>query len=208
MARFNEILVGRFNRALQKVSGIKGAASTPVLASEIVPSFSLFWGSENRYLESWERFGAVNNVTATAANVSCGRLRNPVGSNIVIVVEKLVASELAADILLFRWGQATSDLTTLQALNGNRFDARGRPNPTALMSQQSTSVSAPPLNNQFTWDTQFVAGNTPYQAIFTDIHELAMLPGDALQIETTAVNVGLRVGYIWRERFLEESERS
>src|SRR6266851_4747570 len=57
MARFNEILVGRYNRSLQKLLSMKGQAVMPQLASELQPTFSFFSGAENRYLESWERFG-------------------------------------------------------------------------------------------------------------------------------------------------------
>src|SRR5216684_1967801 len=92
MARFNEINVGRYNRALQKLLGMKGEASVPILASEIAPSFVLPYGVENRYLEQWNRFGLGMNVTATAGNQSAFRLRNPAGSNVIAVVEVLTYS--------------------------------------------------------------------------------------------------------------------
>jgi len=50
--------------------------------------------------------------------------------------------------------------------------------------------------------------NTPFDFIGTDIQEITLLPGDALQVEDTVVNQQVVVSFIWRERLLEESERT
>jgi hypothetical protein len=48
------------------------------------------------------------------------------------------------------------------------------------------------------------------QLVQDAIHELTILPGDALEISQTTVTGGtaLTVWMIWRERFLEDSERT
>jgi hypothetical protein len=86
MARFNEILVGRYNRLLQKLYSMKGPVPAPQLASEISTTFNLFNGPENRYLESWALFQRAIIFAAVAAQVNAVRLRNPAGSNVVGVV--------------------------------------------------------------------------------------------------------------------------
>jgi hypothetical protein len=50
--------------------------------------------------------------------------------------------------------------------------------------------------------------NIVVQHIFTDIQEIPLLPGDAIQVRTNGVNVTLQTSLWWRERFLEESERT
>ena len=88
MARFNEILAGRLNRAIQKFTSMKGEPPAPQLSGEMVPVFPLFWGAENRYLEGWQRFGfLILPNAAGVGNVNAYRLRNPAKSGVVAVVD-------------------------------------------------------------------------------------------------------------------------
>jgi len=87
MAVYNEILAGRFNRALQKLFGIKGPPAVPQLGGEIVPSVSMFYGVENRYLEAWERFGFQIVQAAVVGQAGSFRLRNPVNSGTIAAVQ-------------------------------------------------------------------------------------------------------------------------
>src|SRR5713101_6850733 len=92
MGIFNEILAGRYNRALQKQFAIKGSPPVRQLGGEVTPQVSLFYGRENRFTETWNVFGQLHNVPALAANLSQSRLRNPFGSNVIAVVEKITFS--------------------------------------------------------------------------------------------------------------------
>src|SRR5260370_10296088 len=89
MAKFNEILSGRFNRALQKMLSMKGGPPSAQLATEIGTQFQFPLGVEFRNLESWFRYGAAPGLPAVAAANAVFRFRNPAGSNVVAVVEKL-----------------------------------------------------------------------------------------------------------------------
>ena len=90
MARFNEILAGRFNRALQKFLSMKGGPPAAQLASEIGAMFVFNrMGADFRYLESWNRYGVTFTIGGVALNQGTFRLRNPLGSNVIAVVEKL-----------------------------------------------------------------------------------------------------------------------
>src|SRR6266852_4829039 len=89
VAKYNEILVGRYNRYLQKLLGMKGQAHAPQLSSEISVNLQLFNGVETRYLEGWNRFSTSMNVAAVAALLSGAQLRNPAASNVILVIEKL-----------------------------------------------------------------------------------------------------------------------
>src|SRR5215813_11736817 len=100
MAKFNEILVGRFNRALQKFTGIKGLVPAPTLASEIMPVFPLPFGVENRYLESWSRFTAIASTGGAVGVQPIVKFRLPANSNIVAVLERVTLFFRATDILI------------------------------------------------------------------------------------------------------------
>jgi hypothetical protein len=208
MARYNEILVGRINRGLQKYFGIKGDAPVPQLAGDVSVNHQLFSGVENRYLEGWDRYGAGVNVTPVAANMSGIRFRNPVGSNLVAVLERVSMNEAQNDVIAVRMGTIANDLTTVQATSFNRLDSRSRPGPTCILSQQATAPAVPALTNQFTIDAPDLLGHTTYVLQLTDDQEITLLPGDGFQLEATTVNQNLRGFIWWRERFLEESERT
>lgn len=205
MARFNEILAGRLNRAVQKFTGIKAGAPTPQLATEFIPIFPMFWGAENRYLESWFRFGFASFFSAVAGDVNATRLRNPPNSGVVAVFEKIMADNngTATDTATLSVGPATTDFSVL-SLTGARFDPRGNPNSALILSiSQAPSIAAPSPSR---------AGvslliNTFYEFISTDIQEITLLPGDALQVASTTVNNSQAQSFWWRERVLEDSEK-
>jgi hypothetical protein len=204
VALFNEILTGRFNRAFQKFFGIKGGAPTPQLSTEIQPGIGMFWGAECRYLESWDRFGAFFSQPAGGAgNFSQVRLRNPAGSNVVAVFEKILYtnSNAAADSCQMTIASQSADLTTGVAMTANRFDNRGRPNPTLIASRGTPATITA---NQFAAN---VLANTFYEMILDSIHELTLLPGDAITVGNGIANAIAQVSFWWRERGLEEGER-
>src|SRR5258708_34332947 len=90
MARFNEILVGRFNRFLQKWLSMKGGPPSPQLATEIQPNFNFFSGAENRALENWFLYGTFSSQAAVALQNSFFQLRNPSKSGAPAVIEAIV----------------------------------------------------------------------------------------------------------------------
>jgi hypothetical protein len=207
MARFNEILVGRYNRFLQKLLSMKGGPPAPQLASEIAPTFEIESPpAESRYLLGWDRFGIVILQPAVAAVVGGIRLRNPVGSNVIAVLEKVqVIGNAVTDQPALHNGAATTDLSLVVNTALSRVDARGRSN-TGLIASRSNAVSAPSLANIL---FQAATGNTQvnYDFILQPNQEIPILPGDAVQFTSSAANTACTVCILWRERLLEESER-
>src|SRR5258708_40367383 len=98
MARFNEILAGRYNRYLQKLFVLKGGPPSAQLASEVMPTFSFFTGVENRYLAGWDRFGNSSSQAGVAAVTSGIRLRNPLGSGTIAVDENIFVLNAARTV--------------------------------------------------------------------------------------------------------------
>lgn len=208
MAGVLEIQIGRLARFLQKWSNVK-APIRENLGSEIVPTLSMYTGVENRYLDGWNRFGVAGTLAAVGAQVSGIQYRNPKGSNVVAVFEKIRIgnSSATASLILCTNGATTSDLTTLNSTSSTRFDPRGNPSPVILVSSQNAAAIAG-LTNPFEGPfVGIVAGVTPMvDLIVHEEQEIPLLPGDALRFVTNAVNTEIRVITVWRERVLEESE--
>ncbi len=205
MAIFNEILVGRFNRALQKHFGIKGSPPVRQLAGEIAPSFQILSGVENRYLESWDRYAAVMTAPGVAAQRAAVQLSNPLGSNVIAVVEKLLVANTNA---------AQADVPTLTMVSGlvltpfgataARLDRRSRPSPNM---QLFVSSNAGAISGSLIWRASLPA-LSQLDVIFEEIHAITILPGDQLTLFANVLNTQAEWSITWRERYLEESERS
>jgi hypothetical protein len=207
MARFNEILIGRWNRFLQKLLSMKGGPPAPQLASEIGPTFEIENPPvENRYLLGWDRFGILLSAPANVGTNSGSRLRNPAGSNVVIVIEAIEIDLTVADnLVVIDHGAIATDNSTVLAPAVFRLDARSRPRSTAILSVTAAGNPGGLPNNL----AIVGVSNTQSRGYITDEHqEITVLPGDAIQVRTNATNVQLNASFIWRERLLEESERA
>ncbi len=206
MAYHNEILVGRFNRALQKFLSMKGPPPAPQLASDIGATFNFPLGNEFRYLESWQRFGRLLTAGPDAATVSGWRIRNPSTSNVVGVVEKLtIAIGATSQSPFVDHGVQAADLTPVAPLNQERWDPRGQAQPSLVESAQTVG----PVAGFGTVKYQVTLPTTGFVDIIqTDNQEITILPGDALQVRCGQINAQILISCWWRERFLEDSERT
>ncbi len=202
MAKFNEILVGRLNRGLQKLLSMKGGPPAPQLSSEIQTTLGLELGVEFRYLEGWNRYGVAANVAAVIAQNTAFRVRNPTGSNVIGVVEYIgVTNPGGADTYVLTLGTQSADLGTIQS--AIRLDARQGTTAGVLVASAGNNVA---IAQQF--DRFSLAQNVLFQHIVNRNQQIAILPGDAFQVMDTSTNQALNFGCRWRERFLEDSERT
>jgi len=206
MAVFNELQVGRFNRCLQKLTGIKGSPPVRQLGTEILPTFQFAWGNEMRYLEGWSRFSAFFAFAAVAAAVNQIRLRNPVGSNVIAIIEYLEFSNSSGgvDTLSMSHSADLTDLNTPAALTNARWDPRGSPQSVLVCSTQQTGGAAD-LN--IVRLNAITLANVTQQFINTENQEIPILPGEGMHVRNAVVNVGSQFTIWWRERFLEDQER-
>jgi hypothetical protein len=206
MARYNEILVGRYNRFLQKLLSMKGGAVAPQLASELQPAVTIFNGGENRYLEGWDRFAVAPTQNAVAAQRSTFQIRNPVGSNVIAVIERLIALPTTADQIALNFDRTVVDQTDLATSNPSfGLDNRGRTSSTCIVSNQAAAGA--PRGNGPLEKLGFLA-NQHQDFILTDIQELVLTPGSFYEVAMDTANLQMRVSFLWRERLLEESERT
>lgn len=205
MARYNEILAGRYNRMLQKLFQMKGQAPAPQLAGDISVNMQLFNGCENRYLEQWDLFAFGTSVAAVAAINSTLRIRNPAGSNRIAVITKAMISAATADTGLIN-GQATNADLVVSAQNSTRLDARlGVANISSMIISNSDATHPGGLARKF--QTNFPTGGGVDFILHQD-QEIPLLPGDAYELQDGTVNIAINVMFMWRERFLEEGERT
>ena len=203
MAVFNEIGIGRWNRFIQKITDIKGGPPARQLSSEIVFQHPIFHGAENRYLESWDRFGVGLTVGPTAAVVSGVRLTNPSGSNVIAVVEKILVTQqgAGAGFVNIEYGQVGATLS--QVAVSIPMETRGRTAATCIPSFNAAALSTLNVIAQIS-----ILANTPYECIADTIQEISLPPGASVQVDlNTLVNTPINVSYWWRERFLEPAER-
>jgi hypothetical protein len=208
MAVYNEILVGRFNRFLQKHFGMKGSPPAPQLGGELNPTISFLSGVENRYLESWERFGNGVVQPAVAAQTFAFRFRNPPNSGVVAVLEALAASNLSGNDTMQLTNSIVVPQTDLGTLDsGAQLDNRTRPNSSLIVSH-GTGVPPITLTSQRAIAVRQAGPTVMADFILFEDQEITILPGMTYQIQDTAANLN-QIGictYIWRERFLEVSE--
>lgn len=207
MAVYNEILIGRFNRALQKLTGIKGGPPSRQLSSEIMPVLPFPIGISERYHYGWETFAQSVFVTAGAAQTSSIRLRNPAGSNVLaeVLSIKLATTGTAYSVQLTNGSLLSTDLG-LTGTNGNRLDPRGRAVGSCIFSSGLTAAVPAPGNTAL---FASVPANGNSQEMIESLDTvLPLLPGDLYSVNVTSVNTAMTGGFLWRERFLEETERT
>src|SRR5258708_39302674 len=116
MARYNEILTGRFNRLLQKLLQMKGGPTAPQLASEISPQLSIpDLGVESRFHLGWNSCGFAINTGGAVGTASAAQLRNPANSKVIAGIDKItIESSVAQEVdLALLQGAASLDLASV-----------------------------------------------------------------------------------------------
>jgi len=204
MARYNEILAGRYNRLLQKLFQMKGGPPASQLAGDIQVNFNLFTGVENRYLEGWKRFAIPLTLGAMVAADNSLRLRNPVGSNVIAVVELIMGVDLQAGVI--DYGPYTTDYATGQATLIVNLDSRQGLTSGSTLIASSAQPGVQGVG-QFMFQFRSLATVT-IPLIQTDSQEIPVLPGTGIQWRSVTQNTANGINFVWRERALEESERT
>lgn len=205
MALYNEILVGRYARAVQKIFGMKGGAPVKQLAGDLtlVGLIESFLVAENRYLVGYNRFGYSQVQTASVGNTSQHLLRNLAGSNVIAVVEKLQVDTTVADAPFINLFPVSANLSTVVSV-GNFFGFDPRGSGSVLVASKQAGAAGP-ASAILQYHS---AANVTTDIVLEIDMELPILPGFGLQISAATTNTQLLVNIWWRERFLEESERT
>jgi hypothetical protein len=106
------------------------------------------------------------------------------------------------DQIFIDYGPITTDLTPITV--AMRLDFRM--NQATSLNLSSGATVTPGFGRTIGLITLGANSNVDY--ITTDIHEFAVLPGDAVQMRSNTANNSNNFAFMWRERFLEDSERA
>jgi hypothetical protein len=208
VAKYNEILVGRFNRFLQRFLSMKGDPPAPQLAGEITPQFQIddAQNMENRFPAGWRSYGLVLGQAAVAAQHSAIRIFNPIGSGVIGVIEKATIfsiAAVAADSPFISRLQGGVAFTT-SVVGGLRDLRQGPSSGSTIQLATGSAVNSTGLG---IWQTSYGAGaNVTVDAILNEHQELTLAPGDSYTFWSNIVNQALNGAWWWRERPLEEGE--
>lgn len=193
--------VQRVNRWIERVFNARGGS--PVVSdvdSSIHVDYDFASGVEDRYLQGWNRFGAAGVIVAVAAQTSSMQIRNPTGSNVIAILERITFHSGAATISQFNISQAARTVDYGSLITPMRLDPRG--NPGSAMVVSSTA-------NGSTFNTVLALnGNnsTNFEGILTQNGEFVLVPGDCVAVTDQTANETLVCSFLWRERGLEPSE--
>ncbi len=215
MGRFNEILAGRFNRGLQKLTSIKGGPPAAQLATEIGSQFTFNqMGEDFRYLEGWNTFFvSTAGIVGAAGNTPVFRLTNDVNTNVIAIIEKLTVGTVAATLVDVQFanvqplvsGHVPNLPTILPSIAMDfRILTTGGSGQSVLTA--STSVNTNTAGT-LVHKRQTQAG-VDLDLISFDDQQFIMGPQSILNIFAEALASTMFVNVQWRERFLEDSERS
>jgi|SRR6267143_1441589 len=201
MARFNEILTGRYNRFLQKLLQMKGGPPSAQLASEIQPGFNVEQlPVELRVLMAFDRYYVATSIVGVAAQDSAIQLGNAGASNALMVIEQLLITVAAASVInpSISFPQVLTNLTNTVA--PTRVDARGNPRSPLIISSQNN------LNVDLGLGLGALFVPNVLDLITDANEEIVLAPGTQLRFRNTTVNVSWGIWAIMRQRSLEESE--
>lgn len=211
MARFNELQVGRYNRYFQKILSMKGPATVVTIADEIIPVLPLIAKAEDLFMQGWDAYALGDAVAGVAADQTVYALRNPAGSNVIAVISRLNIQVASADTIVVRMQNGnTSNLAgSTPGIAAVNLDTRSPRRAATLINTFLNSAAPPNLGQPIAQMKTAAAGLTPVEmCINTPEDEIVLAPDTHLEILTFGVNNSMQVTVRWRERFLEDSERS
>ena len=201
----SKIETGRFSELLRRALNMKGQE---IVAGDLSPEISPTWQVETDELQ-WDFLKGVKACSAyevIAANVGAGghmRLRNPVGSGVIAMIDLVHISPAGSgqNRITLRSGQ-TSDL-----LNTSFTTARDLRWIPSSIGQQSamvvtfTAASGSVPSNGALYDS--IADSRP---LIDWVGGAIVTPGTALEFGTFTANIICACGVEWRERRIDEIE--
>jgi len=209
VAGFNEIQIGRLNSVLHKLLDMKEGAPAPSLSSDITAMLALEVDRpEWKFLGGEKLCVAPFLPTAVANNMGQGSLFNPVGSNVLCIIEDWVLTVQSTNTFTAEVRVDTSEIGgTLRS--GQLMDGRwGTPNtvfPTCRVRDNATGVLVGGFllaNWRGSGSLATVSATRPPALPFILLPGLAYTVGYVQGVANANV-----FGYFrWRERAFEPSE--
>ena len=196
----SEIQQNRYDQLIRRVGGIIGPGSKvaevitelfPMIDVENVPSELLILGGTRVCMGGGTITGAVGESPKT-------QLFNPDGSSMLVIIERIVISTNASNIV--RWGRSNAvfgtDIATA-VFRDTRNPVFNRP------IAQVRTLSAVALASA----TNQVRINQLTELSVESPNDVVILsPGEGFEIGVATTNTAIYFGFTWRERVAESSE--
>lgn len=199
----SKIEVGRWSDQLRRMTGQKGTSS---VAEELSPEVSAVFLLEGESVE-WNYLKGVRNLfgsarlSAAPGFTSKWRLRNPVASGAVGIIDRIEMSGPATGTFLGIGGTnppVTTDFTTpvLPRVIDSRWDTAAGGGAVCVWSEQNSDATAP-FQNMARWDFAVEpVGAGPF----------ILLPGSAIEWGSASGNQPVATWIKWRERGIPQLE--
>ena len=199
----NQIQGGRWDGLLRRLFPIKDRSIAPILASELVGQVVVQeWSDELYKLRGDNLACALASRSAVAAELAHCVIRNPAGSNNLVIIEQIwVAVSTAMLVIMAREGPAlvvgfAPVATTFRDSRSGTVTAIGET--VATVATLSNAVGQG--GNGFA-----VAPIPASPGVQFDL-PMVLAPGSGLIVRGATVNSTLRMTFLWRERIAEPSE--
>src|SRR5260370_3096146 len=176
---------------------MKGGPRAAQLSGEMMAVLPFTLGVEKRYLEGFTMYGAAPGPTGGVGQTAGIRLRNPINSNVLVIVQLLILFGANGDVIRSEIGILNTDLTAV--ITGFRMDARGNQNSVAQLSNTANATFAGNALHNIV-----LATNTDISLIVTEAQEIPLLPGDSLTFVGTTVAQQIVLNIQWRGSFFGE----
>jgi len=201
MAVYNEIQTGQLSIILAKRLGMKEGTPAPSLQPEIHAALVLENDRPEWKVLAGERLVAGGGAAvASAGTRSKFRIFNPLGSNTLIVIERLWLTSASGQLSLRRTGSipiATPLTTVLMDTRDRQVNTSG--NNSAAQVGYANEVGGTPGS------AIFYRSDTPVVERLVEL-SLILTPGFGFEADNQTDNVALSVHAQWRERALVPSE--
>jgi hypothetical protein len=202
MALANEILVPRYNEALHKLLAMKEGAPAPQLSPDIQPVLDVTGGSfEMLRLLGVIPWIATFNYGPHAGEYSYAGVRNPPGSNIITVVERVLFRPTGTQVLQLYYIQAG-------VLPWSIYGVTIRRDTVGLVPGAGMNV---PQTQDCGYHSAAIAGNLIMEAYLGYSLQVDMPfvlgPGDAIIVKGPTTNTMVSISMWGYERVLEPSEQ-
>lgn len=200
----NEVKRARFNDLLVRLFGMDAGPPAPFVAGELVPVFNVAnpLDSDLRWIRTEKRYGGCIDATAGAGFPQV-RLRNPVGSGVLVILESIVMSSAAR--MVCGLGAVTTDIAQLPAAGTfAAHDSRAGISSGLILNRGAANL---------TWDNNaptqiqpnvFNVSGGGVPLIF--LRELVMGPGSGIDCWCPTAAATAQVSLGWRERPIDQLE--
>lgn len=197
----NRISKGQLGTAIARIFGLVDENAVASVAPELMPTTSPWERDEFWALTGGNLCVSGFYITAVAAQYSAMQLRNPAGSGMILIVERIHFFAPAAGFVYVGMNLVSGLTTLANAIDSYHRDSRRAPGGNVIRG----------LAGRITHGNDaglIIPQQSVYKAATDSIKETWVLtPGFGLQVASNVVNNDLAPTIFWREKPISDSEQ-